>query len=121
LPLTRPTLAVIEGGLVTSAVVDEPSLLGPLDWLHDEIFDLDSVVFDPDAHSWSGVFLTPTKQRLSLSNVVGYELHDRSRIARYHFNECRCSPAGCHLLFHEDMDFVLQFDGPPSGSFDDLV
>ena len=124
-------------------ITDESSLLAACDWLHDDVFDLDSVSFDAGTGAWSIRLLRvgnddPASHRvtrglifdhvsapvfdstLELAGVESFVVNDRSRIGQYAFNECRSQAGGYRFVFHEDMDFVIRFGLEPRGMLRDV-
>jgi hypothetical protein len=127
---------------VRIAITDAASLLDACDHLHDCNFALDSVSFDAESATWSGIFFRPAfdepslatvrhgwlrdrttvpvfEAPLELEGVVGYDLSDRSRIGLYRFNECRVVPGGYEFAFHEEMELLISFRGAPQGLLHD--
>lgn len=121
------------------SISDEASLFAACDAMHDADFDLDSASFDPSSGTWSIALQRPdwaqseTTRRLifnrssapivnavlSLEGVRAFTVNDRSRIGTHNFDECRSRGEAYQFVFHTDMDFVLEFDGEPSGSLRD--
>jgi hypothetical protein len=123
-------------------ITDGATLLAACDALHDDLFDLNSVVFDAGDGSWSVQILRVVHDPASfevrpglvfdrvaapifnavlrLEGVASFEVNDRSRIGSYHFNECRQLDDGYLFVFHEDMEFVVKFQGSPRGLLRDI-
>jgi hypothetical protein len=124
-------------------ISDAASFVGACAWLQDARFDLPDAVLDEAACTWRGTFLREgledpvllsrregvvfakttyplVEAILELEGVRHCVVHDRSRIESYYFRFCEPVAEGFRLIFAEDMEITLGFDGPPRGSLADV-
>lgn len=113
-------------------------------YFHDERFDLDSMIFNPDQRCWSGRFyrrvyddsrttredpgvesqwdfreyFAVVECTLKLYHVTACRVRDRAQIVKYSFNACKPTDGGCTLSFCENLDIDIDVDGSITG---DLV
>jgi hypothetical protein len=128
---------------VKLVISDAASLVDTCGWLQDARFALPDAVFDEAAHIWRGTFLREgledpallsrregvvfakttyplVEAVLELEGVRDCVVDDRSRIESYYFRICEPVADGFRLVFAEDMEITLSFDGPPRGSLADV-
>jgi hypothetical protein len=124
-------------------ISDAASLVESCDWLHDARFRLPDAVFDEDARTWRGAFLREglddpalltrrdgvlfakttypmVETILELAGVQTCVVDDRARIGTYSLRSCEPSADGFRLVFAQDMEITLGFDGAPRGCLVDV-
>jgi len=124
-------------------ITDSESLMEACFRLGDARFSLPNAVFDEAAGVWRGPFLREefdepalTSKRegrvfakttyplyeaiLELRGVKACSISDRSHIELYYFRFCEPVGDAVRLVFAEDMEITLTFDGAPRGGLADV-
>lgn len=104
---------------------------------HDGRFDLDEMVYTPEARQWSGRFLRRVydpdhttrgwhplrfyfpviEADVTLNNITGCEVLDEARIGVYSFNKIESMNSGCKLFFNELLEISFEVDGRLTGEW----